>query len=87
MTHRAAAACCYHQLLGHILSLCRQQLIRLSDHVGASTAAAGQGSDLHGVFHYSKLAAMYPMGREDDAPKLESMLPITPLTQQQVRIA
>lgn len=69
---------CYHLMLGHILSLCRQQLIHLSDHV--RTAASGQ--ELQSVFHYSKLGAMYSADSEDTA-KFEST-PSIMLTQQQV---
>lgn len=69
-------------MLGHTLSLARQQLVRLSEHVTASGEAV-EPVDMQSVFHYSKLVAMFEMGGVD-TPKFETTPTVTSLTQQQV---
>ena len=74
---RLSAVTSFHLLLGHIHSLARQQLLKLSAHVNMA-ANNNPDMELTGIYHYSRLIG------SEDIPKFDLIAPSTPVTQHQV---
>ena len=80
---RLSALTTFHILLGHIHSLARQQLMKMAAHMNL---AGNPSTELHGVYHYSRLIGSGGGSRDingDDFSKFDLALP-SAMTQHQV---